>query len=146
MTAIAAALTIIVAAIAALHAYWASGGLWPSSNPADLSNIVVGRAGARIMPRPKLTALIAAMIAAAAAWPLLMSPLVGRYLAPELAALGSFALAAVFLLRGVAGFMPWMAKRHSAEPFASYNRKYYSPLCLALGAGFLTLAFNGGAP
>ncbi len=39
-----------------------------------------------------------------------------------------------------------MAQRHSAEPFASYNRKYYSPLCLALGAGFLILALNGGTP
>ena len=133
-------------AIAALHAYWATGGLWPGASPADLSNIVVGRVEARTMPRPKLTALVAAMIAAAAAWPLLLAPLVSRYLAPELAALGSYALAAVFLLRGVAGFTPWMAKRHSAEPFANYNRKYYSPLCLALGAGFLILAFNGGTP
>ena len=55
-------------------------------------------------------------------------------------------MAAVFLLRGVAGFSPWMAKRHSAEPFATYNRSDYSPLCLALGAGYLILALNGGTP
>ena len=146
MTAIALALTIIVAAIAALHAYWGAGGLWPGTSSADLSNIVVGRPRAGNMPAPRLTALVAAMIAGAAAWPLLLSPLVSRYIAAELASAGSFALAAVFLLRGIAGFTPWMARRHSAEPFASYNRKYYSPLCLALGAGFFTLALNGGTP
>jgi hypothetical protein len=146
MTAIALTLSIVVAAIALLHAYWATGGLWPGSTPADLSNIVVGRPAARTMPSPRLTAVVAAMIAGAAAWPLLLSPLASRYIAPELAALGSLGLASVFLLRGLAGFTPWMARRHSAEPFATYNRKYYSPLCLALGAGFLILALNGGTP
>ncbi len=146
MNAIAIALTVIVAAIALLHAYWAVGGLWPGATPADLSNIVVGRPRARVMPAPRLTALVAAIITGGAAWPLLLAPLVGRYIAPELAAAGTWALAAVFLLRGVAGFTPWMARRHSAEPFARYNRKYYSPLCLALGAGFLILATQGGTP
>lgn len=146
MTAIALALTIVIAAIAMLHAYRAAGGLWPGTSPADLSNIVVGDPRARHMPPPMLTALVAAMIAGVAAWPPLLSPLVARYIAPKLAAAGSLALAAVFLLRGIAGFTPWMAKRHSAEPFASYDRKYYSPLCLALGTGFLILALNGGTP
>jgi hypothetical protein len=146
MTAIALGLTVIIAAIAVLHAYWGAGGLWPGSSPAELSNIVVGDPRTRNMPAPRLTALVAAMIAGAAAWPLVLSPLVGRYIAPELSAHGSWALAAVFLLRGVAGFTPWMAKRHSAEPFANYNRKFYSPLCLALGAGFFILALNGGTP
>lgn len=146
MTAIASALTIILAAIAALHAYWAAGGLWPGTSPASLASIVVGKPRMRAMPASRLSALVAAMIAGAAAWPLLFGPLIGRTIAPELAAAGTWALAAVFLLRGIAGFTPWMAKRHSAEPFASYNRKYYSPLCLALGTGFLILALNGGTP
>jgi hypothetical protein len=142
MTAIALALTVIVGAIAAIHAYWSVGGLWPGATPAELSAIVYGIPNAR--PAPKLTALVAAMIAGVATWPLLLSPLVAQHLAPELAAIGSLALASVFLLRGFAGFTPWMAKHHSAEPFASYNRKYYSPLCFALGTGFLILGFNGG--
>jgi hypothetical protein len=146
MTAIALILTLIVAAIALLHAYWATGGLWPGRTAAELADIVVGNPRMRGPSSPRLTAIVAAMIAAAAAWPLLLSPLVSRYIAPELALLGSLGLAAVFLLRGMAGFTPWMARRHSAEPFATYNRKYYSPLCLALGAGFLILALNGGTP
>jgi hypothetical protein len=146
MTAIALALTIIIAAIAALHAYWAAGGLWPGTTAAELANTVVGIPLMRTMPAPRLSALVATMIAGGAAWPLLLAPLVSRYIAPELAALGSGALAAVFLLRGLAGFTPLMTKRHTAEPFASYNRKYYSPLCLALGVGFLVLALNGGTP
>jgi hypothetical protein len=146
MTPIALILTLIIAAIALLHAYWARGGLWPGSTPADLSNIVVGRPAARTMPSRRLMAVVAAMIASAAAWPLLLSPHVSRYIAPELAALGSLGNASVFLLRGIAGFTSWMARRHSAEPFATYDRKYYSPLCLALGAGFFILALNGGTP
>ena len=29
---------------------------------------------------------------------------------------------------------------------ATRNHKYYSPLCLAVGAGFLILALNGETP
>lgn len=36
-----------------------------------------------------------------------------------------------------------MARRHSSEPFARYDRLFYSPLCLVLSAGFLIFAFNG---
>jgi hypothetical protein len=145
MTAIAILLTIVVAAIAALHAYWAAGGLWPGTSRAELATIVVGNPRMKDMPSGRLSALVALLIAGAAAWPLLLEPAVRDHLAPILAAAGSWVLAAVFLLRGIAGFTATMAKRHSAEPFASYNRRFYSPLCLALGTCFLILALNGGA-
>ena len=29
---------------------------------------------------------------------------------------------------------------NSAEPFATYDRRFYSPLCIVLGVGFVALA------
>jgi len=56
---------------------------------------------------------------------------------------GAFALALlaaiVFLVRGTLGYTdPWAA-RTPEEPFRSLDRKIYSPLCLAIGLGFLFL-------
>jgi hypothetical protein len=144
--AIALLLTLIVGAIALLHFYWAAGGLWPGRTPKELAYIVVGNPRIAGMPPPWLSALVATLIAGAAAWPLLLAPVVSHHLAPSLAAAGSFGLAALFLLRGAAGYTAAMAKRHSAEPFASYNRKFYSPLCLVLGVGYLIFAFHGATP
>ncbi len=60
-----------------------------------------------------------------------------------LATLAGVALAFVFLGRGVAGYAPPWRARHSAEPFAIWDRLVYSPLCLALGAGFVLLVWSG---
>ena len=145
MTALALAivLTIILGAIAVLHGYWAAGGLWPGKNSAETAAMVVGRPDMRRMPSASLTAVVTLLLAGLAAWPLLLSPLVARHLGPQLALLGSLLVASVFLLRGVAGYTPAMTRRHSAQPFARYNRILYSPICLLVGAGFLVLALNG---
>jgi Ca2+/Na+ antiporter len=143
MTALGLLLTVIVGAIALLHGYWAAGGLWPGRSQAELAAIVVGRPGMRRMPSARLSAVVTVMLAGLAAWPLLLSPLVACYLASQLAAVGTVLVAAAFLVRGVAGYTPFMASRHSAEPFARYNRSLYSPICLLVGAGFVVLALNG---
>lgn len=146
MHAIAIAITATLTIIAALHAYWALGGLWPGTSKPDLATIVYGKkatAGSS-GPPSRLTGLVAALIAGAAGWPLIVAPLVSRFVAPEIAAAGTWLLATVFLVRGVAGYSSFMTRQFSTEPFATYNRKYYSPLCLMLGGGFLYLALNGG--
>ena len=48
-------------------------------------------------------------------------------------------LALVFLARGVLGYTAGWRARFPTEPFATLDRKNYSPLCLVLGAGFLIL-------
>jgi Protein of unknown function (DUF3995) len=144
MMATASLLTLTLGAIALLHGYWAAGGLWPGESKAELAAIVVGRPRMSDMPSAGLSLLVAVLIAASAAWPLLLSPLSARYLGQPIALAGGLIAAAVFLLRGAAGYSTAMKQRHGAEPFATYNRLYYSPLCLAIGAGFLILALNGG--
>jgi hypothetical protein len=144
MSFVAVAMTLILAAIAGLHAYWALGGRWPGRTETELARIVVGNVGVTHMPRPRMTAFVTAMLAIAAAWPLLILPLLRAHISGSVATAPTILIGAVFLLRGFLGYTEAMRRRHSAEPFATYNRLYYSPLCLALGGGFLILASNGG--
>ena len=53
--------------------------------------------------------------------------------------LAGTALAALFLARGVVGYTPRWRKVFTEEPFATLDRKNYSPLCLAIGIGFVIL-------
>ena len=39
--------------------------------------------------------------------------------------------------------MPAWRRRLPEEPFATYDQRYYGPLCLALAAGFATLILGG---
>jgi hypothetical protein len=139
MMPLAAILALILAAIAALHAYWGAGGLWPAADERVLAGIVVGDSRMKRMPPPALCILVAAAIATTAVWPLL---LVGWKETAEpygfVKAVG-YIILAVFLLRGIAGFVPAWRRKHPVEPFASLDRRYYSPLCLLIAAGYAIL-------
>jgi hypothetical protein len=141
---IAAALAIILASIAALHAYWSRGGLWPAANEEDLVATVIGNARAKRMPSARLCLLVACAIALTAAWPLLLIGVQGESAMRPLLLAGGFAIMAVFLLRGLAGFLPAWRRLHPREPFASYDRRYYSPLCLLVAAGYAVLLLLQG--
>ncbi|MCV9938627.1 DUF3995 domain-containing protein [Boseaceae bacterium BT-24-1] len=141
--AIAVMLVLLLAAIAALHAYWGRGGLWPAASEDELIATVIGNAQARRMPSPGLCLLVALAIAVTAIWPLLLIGTSGTAALRPLLQLGGFAIMAVFLLRGIAGFLPAWRRLHPREPFASYDRRYYSPLCLLIAAGYAVLLLQG---
>jgi hypothetical protein len=127
-------LSLVVAAIAVLHAYWGFGGLWPETTESDLAHAVIGDGRAR-MPGTLACVLVAAILAAVAAWPWLLL----SHPKNQIALLGGAAIAAVFFLRGCAGYsLRWRA-RHGAEPFATRDMMFYSPLCVALAAAFVAL-------
>ena len=136
MSALAAILSLVLAAVAVLHAYWGAGGLWPAADQRALVGIVVGDPRLKRMPPPALCMVVAAAIATTALWPLL---LVGSSSPHVLIKVVGYAIMAVFLLRGIAGFVPAWQRKHALEPFASLDRRYYSPLCLALAAGYAIL-------
>jgi hypothetical protein len=140
MTIIAAAMSIVLAAVSLVHFYWAFGGLWPGHDAKSLADAVIGDPRLAKLPPAHVTLIVAVLIAIAAAWPLVAPhmPLLA------LAKFGSFLLAGVFLLRGVAGYAPFFRRRHSLQPFAKFNRLLYSPLCLLLGAGFIYVAIAVG--
>jgi hypothetical protein len=137
MIALAIILTIVLASIAALHAYWGFGGVWPGADAADCARRTGGFRGARAMPGPAACFAVAAALAIAALIPIFVAGQFGI-----LAPLAGIAVALVFLGRGVAGFTPAWRRLTPEEPFATLDVRYYSPLCLAIGAGFVALVFR----
>lgn len=143
--AVACLLCVVLAGVALLHAYWALGGLWPGKDEADLVRHVIGEPRRTRMPPVWLTWIVVAAILVAAVWPLFAAGLVPLPV-PSAVVLGVAALIGlVFLLRGVAGYTPAWRRGHAAEPFAQRDRRFFSPLCLLLAAGYGTLVVAGGA-
>jgi len=134
MIALAIILTVVLAAIAALHAYWGFGGVWPGSDAADCARRTGGFRGARSMPGPAACFAVAAALAIAALIPIFLTRQLGM-----LALLAGVGVALVFLGRGVAGFTPAWRRLTPEQPFATLDVRYYSPVCLAIGAGFVAL-------
>ena len=131
---LAVALSLVLAAIAALHAYWGCGGLWPERTESDLARAVIGDGRAR-MPGAVACFVVAAVLAAVATWPWLIV----RRPDNRIVLLGGLVIAAVFFLRGCAGYSLRWRTRHGAEPFATRDMRFYSPLCLVLAAAFVAL-------
>jgi Protein of unknown function (DUF3995) len=144
IAAVSWALTLVLAAIAGVHAYWALGGLWPGDSEEDLVRTVIGEPGRRRMPPVWMTIVVTILLAGIAAWPVFLSPLAADIGGKPLMLFGSAVLAVIFLLRGVAGYLPAWRRRHAAEPFARFDRTRYSPLCLVLAAGFLAVTLMEG--
>jgi hypothetical protein len=133
---LAALIFVPLLAVAISHLVWASGGTWPIRSEELLARTVVGRPGITQMPPRSLSLLVAILVLAAGTTALaLADPVAGG---PLLTLVGGL-LAALFLLRGVAGYTMRWRQAFPEEPFASLDRKTYSPLCLFIGAGFLLL-------
>lgn len=128
----------VLSATAALHAYWAFGGLWPATSEAELVRTVIGIERDR-MPSFAMTLLVAALIFAAGAFGLVRGVLGWDSLVFIRTPLG--ALTAIFLLRGAASYLPGPLA-NAAEPFAQLNALYFSPLILLLGACFAYLTLS----
>ena len=131
--------------IAVIHLYWGLGGVWPAADEAALARAVIGTPKVAAMPGLVPCALVALLLLAAGCWPLAV---LGLFTPPLLSsgmvAAAGYLLALVFLARGVAAYVPTFRALAPEQPFARYDRRFYAPLCLLLGAGFLVL-LNPGA-
>ena len=143
MTALALLISTAVWIIAVLHASWGLGNHWPASSAERLAKAAVGTPGIRRMPSPAQCFAVAAILTGVASWPLFAVGLLVEEWPRWLTLLAGAGIAAVFLGRGVAGYTSAWRRRFPEEPFASYDRAYYSPLCLMLGAGYLVILFAG---
>lgn len=130
----APAAPLSLAALAALHGYWALGGQWPGNKDGSLGETVVGP-GAELPPPSAvwavtglLTGSAAAVASAAAAWgPTRLARAISR------------ATGAALLARGAIG----LPVSHLTGRYTRYGRLdilVYSPLCLALGAAVVRVA------
>lgn len=125
----------LFAAIAALHGYWALGGLWPGHDQDSLARTVVGGQPGMQMPGPVATWVVAAVLLVAAATALGAAGLLALPVPHSLVRGAALLGAGVLLLRGLEGFVDTRLRPETVgSRFARLNRRLYSPLCLALAA------------
>jgi Protein of unknown function (DUF3995) len=129
----------VLAGLSALHLAWAAGSAWPARSRSELSAVMAGRSE---VPSPVACVVVATGLAGAAG-------LVGGVGGDRpVARLARAALAAGFLVRGVAGLsgntrllVPWTP----APRFVRLDRRYYGPLCLAIAASAARSGLGAGS-
>ncbi|NOZ31943.1 MAG: DUF3995 domain-containing protein, partial [Alphaproteobacteria bacterium] len=67
--------------------------------------------------------------------------LIGLPLAEWMRPASQIVLGVIFTVRGVVSYLPIKALANVTEPFATNNRRIYSPLILAIGVGFWAMLF-----
>ena len=132
---IAAIVFVPLLAIAIAHLMWSMGLSWPIRDKTMLARTVIGRPGATRVPR-LASFVIALLVLAAGTVALALADKTGGGI--WLTLIGAV-LAAIFLARGAIGYTAGWRAQFSEEPFATLDRRNYSPLSLFIGAGFLLL-------
>ena len=132
---IAALIFVVLLSVAIAHFLWSIGSRWPIRDPELLARTVVGKPG--VVRVPKLASFVISLLVLAAG--VLALSLADHSAGGWWLTLIGAALAAVFLGRGAIGYTEGWRARFSVEPFATLDRKNYSPICLALGVGYLIL-------
>jgi hypothetical protein len=144
MNLVTAAVVHVLLALAGLHFYWGIGGRWPGHDDRTLVEIVVGRT--RDMKAPDFWACLFVTGCLLACAVLVALHSFGATFLPAwlqlIAQIGFWTAFAVFLARGVAGFVPQVFAYAEGTPFAHLNVVFYSPLCLLIAAGFLAVHFT----
>lgn len=105
--------------------------------------MVVGAKDIERMPPRRVTAAVAVAIYVAAIFPLMWTALIPYAVPQTLVWMGMVALTLVFIGRGFAGYSTTFRAMHPEQPFATLDRRYFSPLCLTIGAGFAALVYLG---
>ena len=146
ITPLAILLSAVVFAIAVLHAHWGLGGNWPAASAERLAKTAVGTPGIKKMPSAQSCFVVAAILTGVASWPLFATELLAGPWPRWLTLLAGAGIAAVFVGRGLVGYTAAWRRRFSQEPFASLDRRIYSPLCLVLGAGYIVILMMGRTP
>lgn len=127
---------IVLLAVSMAHFLWSIGRTWPIRDEKLLAQTVVGfKDIERMPPRPASFAVcVLTLVAGIAALSLADHTSGGAWLT-----LLGVALGAIFLARGILGYTTWWQARRPEPSFRINDSRVYSPLCLALGLGFLVL-------
>ena len=127
---------VALLAVAIAHFVWSVGGTWPIRNEELLARTVVGRPGITRMP-PRIASF--GVAAASLAIGVVALSLADHASGGLWLSLLGLLLGLLFIARGVLGYTEGWRARYPEEPIASLDRRNYSPLSLAIGAGFLIL-------
>lgn len=134
-TAAASIVFLCLLTVALAHFLWAVGSKWPVRDPHLLARTVIGKPGIERVPRLASLVVSLLLLGAAAIGAALADPLSGGLLLTICGAV----LALVFGLRGLAGYTAAWRARFPLEPFATLDRRIYSPLCLVVALCFAVL-------
>ncbi|WP_182914134.1 DUF3995 domain-containing protein [Paenibacillus sp. 1011MAR3C5] len=122
-----------------LHLYWLLGGT--RGIHAAIPTIADNKP--LFQPGKLETAAVMALLWIAAFWMLLLGRELPGMLPSWLVNTGGYLISAIFLIRSVGDFRYiGFFKRYRGSPFARMDSRYYSPLCLALGASTLILLLH----
>lgn len=135
MTFLATILSVVLLIPAALHLLWAIGYWFPIKDEVELARATLGAKGIDRMP-PAIPCAVVAMA-------LLFAAILPHVPAFPLHGLLMSGAAAVFLLRGTVAYTHFWRKYFCEEPFATLDKRLYSPLILAIGTAFLFLRLQG---
>lgn len=133
---IAALMFVALLAVSMAHFLWSIGSTWPIRDEQLLARTVVGTANVQKMPSRFASLLLAIAILAGGVVALSLADPDGG--GPTLSVLGILG-GLIFLVRGIVGFTPWFTAKTPDPIFRLIDRRVYSPLCLALGVGFIAL-------
>ena len=130
-------LFLAVFALSLVHFYWSRGSHWPMESEEALARAVVGD-GRRRMPGRLPCLAVSFILCMAAIFPLCALDPASRLPVRHI----SGVIAGVFVARGIAGYSPTWRRHFRDEPFATLDKRYYSPLCILLGLAYV--AFGSG--
>jgi hypothetical protein len=133
---IASFMFVALLAVCFAHLLWSIGRTWPIRGEKLLAQTVVGTKNVQHMP-PKLVSFGVALATLAAA--LIAAALADHDSGGLGLTLLGLPFAAIFLARGIVGYTRWFIEKTPEPNFRLNDRRIYSPLCLALGAGFVAL-------
>lgn len=140
---------IVVAAVLAvdgfLHAYWATGQIWPAQDQLVLIQVVLNSNKTRLL-RPTVLAPLAGLLFLAALIVLARVHhlgLLGQLIPGPLLQVAILAVAAGLLLRAVAG-VGWVLGLAASQSklFYRLNLLVYTPVCLVLFVAAVAAAFS----
>jgi len=129
--------------IAALHFLWGLGVYWPAGDETSLARAVVGAKDIARMPSFLACSVVSICLLIGMMIVLRLGGVMKiKFIPLWLFKLVGMGMALVFLSRGIVGFLPFWAEMTPEEPFRTFDKRYYSPLCLALGLAVGTLVFR----
>ena len=100
-----------------------------------MARAVVGD-GRRRMPARTACLAVSVALAAVALWPICVMDRATELSMRQV----SMVIAGTFVARGIAGYTPRWRGYFYDEPFATRDKRYYSPLCLLIGLGYAAFA------